>query len=75
MLPHEHWNMKIRVQEDLPRTNNKLREKCPYSKFFWFAFYSIWIESGEIRSIAPYSVQIAEKYGPEKLQIRTLFMQ
>ena len=35
-----------------------LREKCPYSEFFWTVF-SLY----------------AEKYWPEKLQIRTFFMQ
>ena len=34
-----------------------LREKCPYSEFFWSVFS-----------------QNAGKYGPEKLQMRTLFM-
>ena len=43
-----------------------LREKCPYSEFFYSIFFSIWTEYGEIRSI---------KYKPEKQRIRTLFMQ
>ena len=37
---------------------DSLREKCPYSKFFWSVFSHIRTE-----------------YGPEKLQIRTLFTQ
>ena len=38
-----------------------LREKCPYSEFFWSIFSHIWIEYGKIRSISPYSVQMREK--------------
>ena len=33
-----------------------LREKCPYSDFFWPSFSRIRIEYGEIRNISPYSV-------------------
>ena len=33
-----------------------LREKCPYSKFFWFVFSRIRTEYGEARSISPYSL-------------------
>ena len=36
---------------------NTLREKCPYSKFFWSVFSRIWTEYGEI---LPYSVQMRE---------------
>ena len=46
-----------------------LREKYPYSEFFWFVFSRIWTEYTE------YLSQNAKKYGPEKLRIRTLFMQ
>ena len=38
----------------------KLREKCPYSEFFWSAFSRIQTECGEIRSISPYSVRLRE---------------
>ena len=38
-----------------------LREKCPYSEFFWSAFSRIWTEYGEIRSISLYSVRMREK--------------
>ena len=43
-----------------------LREKCPYSEFFWSIFSRIWTEHAEIRSISaryeisPQSVQIRE---------------
>ena len=37
-----------------------LREKCPYSKFFWSAFSRFQSKCGKIR--------------PEKLRIRTFFM-
>ena len=50
-----------------------LRKKCPYSEFFWSVFSRIRIEYEEIRSISPYSVRIAGKYGSEKLRIRTFF--
>ena len=34
-----------------------LRKECPYSELFWSAFFCIWTEYGEIRSISPYSVR------------------
>ena len=37
-----------------------LREKCPYSEFFWSVFSRIWTEYGEILSFSPYSVQVQE---------------
>ena len=40
--------------------NISLREKCPYSELFWFAFSCIWIEYEEILRISPYSVRIRE---------------
>ena len=36
-----------------------LLKKCPYSETFWSLFSLIWTEYREIRSISPYSVQIA----------------
>ena len=48
-----------------------LCEKCPYSEFFWSVFSRIRTEYGEIRRISPN----VEKYGPDKLGIRTLFTQ
>ena len=41
-----------------------LREKCPYSEFFWSAFYFL-----------AYFTILFLKYGPEKLRIKTLFTQ
>ena len=35
-----------------------LREKCPYSEFFWSVFSRFWTEYGEIPPISPYSVQM-----------------
>ena len=46
-----------------------LREKSPYSEFFWSVFSRIRIENGEIQSTN------AEKYGLEEVQLRTLFTQ
>ena len=40
-----------------------LREKCPYSKFFWSVFSRIRIEYGEVLRISPYSVQMREDTG------------
>ena len=37
-----------------------LRQKCPYSEFFWSVFSRIRAEYGEIRSISLYSVLIRE---------------
>ena len=37
-----------------------LREKCPYSESFWFAFFLIRIEHGEILRVSPYSVRMRE---------------
>ena len=52
-----------------------LHEKCPYSEFFWSVFSRILTECGKILRTPYLSVfsQNAEKYGPEKLRIRTLF--
>ena len=48
-----------------------MRDKCPYSEFFWSVFSCIRTERGEIRSISLFSVQMRGKYGPEKLRILT----
>ena len=37
-----------------------LREKCPYSEFFWSAFSHIRTEYKEILRISPYPVQVRE---------------
>ena len=37
-----------------------LREKCPYSEFFWCVFSRIWTEYRKILRISPYSVQMRE---------------
>ena len=37
-----------------------LREKCPYSEFFWSIFSRIRTEYGEIQSISPYPVRMRE---------------
>ena len=41
--------------------SSPLPEKCPYSEFFWSVFSRIRTAYGQVR------------YGPEKLQIQTLF--
>ena len=37
-----------------------LREKCPYSEFFWSMIYHIRTECGEILHISPYSLWMRE---------------
>ena len=37
-----------------------LREMCPYSELFWSVFSRIRTQSGKIRSISPYSIQMRE---------------
>ena len=37
-----------------------LREKCPYSEFFWSVFSHIQTEYEEMQSISLYSVQMRE---------------
>ena len=49
-----------------------LRKNFLYSKFFWSSFSHIWTEYGDLQSKSVFSPN-AEKYGPEKLRIRTLF--
>ena len=39
---------------------NSLREKSPYSEFFWYVISRIWIEYGEILRISACSVRIQE---------------
>ena len=48
-----------------------LREKCPYSEFFWSVYSRIRTEYGKIPVFSP----TAGKYGPEKVRIRKLFTQ
>ena len=52
----------------------KLREKYPYSEFFWSVFSHIRTEYREILHISPYAVG-SEKIRTRKLRIRTLFTQ
>ena len=54
-----------------------LREKRPYTEFFWSVFFRIWTECGEIRSISPYSVRMREntKIRTRNTPNRTLFTQ
>ena len=49
-----------------------LREKCPYSDFFWSIFSRIWTFFILYLSVCSPN---AGKYGPEKLRIRPLFTQ
>ena len=52
-----------------------LREKCPYSEFFWPVFSNIsdWIRRDTL--YLPLFSPSAGKYGPKNFRIRTLFTQ
>ena len=41
-------------------TKPTLREKCPYSEFFWSVFSRIRTECGDLRSKSPYSIRMWE---------------
>ena len=48
-----------------------LREKCPYSEFFWSIFSHIWTNYGDLLCISLYSIRMGEnadqknsEYGP-----------
>ena len=66
LSPHKPVKMKFKefTMENLRMKNFwvqlLLREKCPYSEFFWSVFSRIWTEYLEIRSISPYSVRMRE---------------
>ena len=57
------------------KDTHSLREKCPYSEFFWSVFFRIWTEYGEATEYLSVFGPNAGKYRPEKLRIRTLFTQ
>ena len=44
----------------LELSTSSLREKCPYSEFFWSVFSCNRTEYGEIRGIFPYSVRVGK---------------
>ena len=46
--------------EALDKFRHTLREKCPYSEFFWSVFSRIRTEYGKTRSISPCSVRMRE---------------
>ena len=54
-------------------TEPTLREKCPYSDFFWSVFFRILTDTNA-RYLSIFSPNTG-KYGPEKLRIRTFFTQ
>ena len=41
-------------------STSSLREKCPYSEFFWSVFSCNCAEYGEIPGIFPYSVRVGK---------------
>ena len=45
-----------------------MRKKCPYSEFFWSAFFRIWTEYAKILCISPYSVQMRENMDQKNSQ-------
>ena len=52
------YNLPIERLKD--KNKYALREKCPYSEFFWSLFSRIQTEYGDIRSISRYSVWMRE---------------
>ena len=57
----------LRYKTDL---QHKLRERCPYSEFFWSVFSYIRTEFGKIRSISPYSIQMLENTNQKNSEYR-----
>ena len=51
------------AREKYPDLRNRLLKNCPHSELLYSLFYRIWTESGEIRSISSYSVQMRENTG------------
>ena len=43
---------------------------CPYSELFWSAFFCIWTEYGEIRSIESDCGKMRTRTTPNSLQLR-----
>ena len=50
--------------------SHSLHKKCPYSEFFWSAFFHILTEYGDFPELFS---QNTGKFGPKKLRIGTLF--
>ena len=80
-LLNKLWNIKQQLLRQIHSSWNietfwlSLQEKCPYSEIFCSVISRIWTKYGEILRISPYSVQIRENNGAEKLRIRTLSTQ
>ena len=63
LLPNGHTyfkNLAVFTPQVCLAVFQPLREKCPYSEFFWSAFSRVRTEYEGIRSICPYSVRMLE---------------
>ena len=70
-----HMSFNCHCSVYLSFISHTLREKCPYSEFFWSVFSRIRTEYGEILRTSAYSVQMWENTDQKKLRIWTLFTQ
>ena len=56
MFPHEFWSMNIKVQEDLPPTNNELEDwHTRFSTSFLHYHTHIWIFIEKLKQGSPFS--------------------
>ena len=69
-----NFNFKFTVQFPTPSCY-PLREKCPYSEFFWGVFSFIRTDYGQMLRISPYLVWMKENTNQKKLRLRTFFKQ
>ena len=63
LIVKNDWEWFLQRQNYKKRKNIQeppLREKCPYSEFFWSAFSRIRTENGDILRMSPFSVRIWE---------------
>ena len=66
---------KISSSDQALYTKHPVREKCPYSEFFWSVFSRIWTEYREIFHISSHLVRTRENTDQKNLRIRALHMQ
>ena len=55
-----HLHRPVHTMSFISVTKTSLREKCPYSEFFWSLFSCIWTEFEDLLRKSPYSVQMQE---------------
>ena len=52
--------LKFWKKKQLKKTLSTLRKKCSYLEFFWYAFFSIWTEYGDLLRKSPHSTQMRQ---------------